>query len=166
MVIVKTCKARRRRRRTQDIPRPNWKKLNEYLSQNPVSLNFLSNPFRSGFGFAKNIWEVFGIPKLVYLESRHLKSAAAPELNLGCAPWNIIELRMNGSEKKSEQFLFFENMTVLTGCFYRDTSTGQARRTLVAGQRPRLRASYPGVKLTLKIWQLKRKNTLIASKVT
>ena len=89
MVIVKTCKARRRRRRTQDIPRPNWKKLNEYLSQNPLSPKFWSNPFSSGFGFAKNIWDVSGSLELVYLESRHLKSAAAAELNLGCAPWNI-----------------------------------------------------------------------------
>ena len=53
------------------------------------------------------IWDVFGFLKLVYLESRHLKSAAAPELNLGCAPWNINELRMNGSEKKSEKYFFF-----------------------------------------------------------
>ena len=70
----------------------------------------------------------------------------------GLCPLKYQIMDINGSETKSEEPLFFlENMTVLTCCFYHDTSTGQARRTLVAGQRPRLRASYPVVKLTLKI---------------
>ena len=85
----KNLQSKKKEKKNAGYPETQLKKLNEYLSQNPVSLIFLSNPFRSGFGFAKSIWEVFGIPKLVYLESRHLKSAAAAKLNLGCAPWNI-----------------------------------------------------------------------------